>query len=337
MSFLAKRRLLVKSLWERGHREVAKLRRITGYPTKTLYRWAAQLTQTNDLKQGRRSGRPKKLSLARRKHLGRIAVKKKSATSKEIAETLNNTYPGLNIAPRTVRQNLQELGFKVCVPRKVPFLTKSAKQRRLTWARKYQKKRWNTTVFSDESTFQMFRNTVQVRYKAGQPVPTRGIVKHPFKVHVWGAFCEKGIVGFHSFVGTMDGNLYREILTQNLFEQANRILGDKWTFQQDNDPKHRAKLTTVLLQDHCPRVLDWPSYSPDLNPIENLWSVMKKRVEKRVNLMIYEKKSVSQEVFISIIEEEWEKIDAGLCRKLVRSMPKRLNLVIDNKGSETKY
>lgn len=168
-------------------------------------------------------------------------------------------------------------------------------------------------------------------------MPTRGIVRHPFKVHVWGAFCEKGIIGFHSFVGTMNGELYREIITQNLFEQANRVLGNTWTFQQDNDPKHRAKLTIALLKDQCPHVLDWPSSSPDLNPIENLWSAMKKRVEKRVNMMIYEKKSVSQEVFVQIIREEWEKIDERLCRKLVKSMPKRLKLVLDNKGCETKY
>jgi hypothetical protein len=80
----------------------------------------------------------------------------------------------------------------------------------------------------------MFRNTTQVRYKSGEPRPCRATVKHPFKVHVWGAFCAKEVVGFHMFTENINGELYREILTDNLFEQAHQVLGNRWIFQQDN-------------------------------------------------------------------------------------------------------
>jgi hypothetical protein len=246
-------------------------------------------------------------------------------------------YPGLEIAPRTVRENLQKLGYKVCIPRPVPLLTKEAMVRRVTWAKAHQRKQWNKTIFSDETTFQMFRNTTQVRYKSGELKPRRATVKHPFKVHLWGAFCEKGTVGFHIFTENMNGELYREILTQNLFEQAHQLLGDEWIFQQDNDPKHRARLTVELLEDRCPRVLDWPSYSPDLNPIENLWSIMKRNIEKKVNFMISEKKSITKDVFISTIAREWAAIDRNLCTNLVKSMPERIKLVIENKGCTIDY
>ena len=110
--------------------------------------------------------------------------------------------------------------------------------------------------------------------------------------------------GIHYFIENMNGELYWDILTKNLFTSATRILGRRWTFQQDNDPKHRVKLTTILLQEKCLRVLDWPSYSPDINPIENLWAIMKKRVEKRVNQRVIQKKSVGLNDFLSIIRFE---------------------------------
>ena len=104
-----------------------------------------------------------------------------------------------------------------------------------------------------------------------------------------GVFCAKGTVSFHIFTENMNAELYREILNQNLFDQAYQLLGNRWIFQQDNNLKHRTRRTVEFLEDRCPQILDWPSYSPDLNPIENLWSIMKKNVEKKINVMLYEK------------------------------------------------
>ncbi len=51
--------------------------------------------------------------------------------------------------------------------------------------------------------------------------------------------------------------------------------------QQDNDLKHTSSDAQGDLKTHLPgQVLSWPSYSPDLNPIENVWTVLKKNVEK---------------------------------------------------------
>ena len=64
-----------------------------------LYRWAKQLEETNDLKQGSHSGHPRCLTANKCHYLGRIAKTKKCASSSEITETLKKTYPSLEIAP----------------------------------------------------------------------------------------------------------------------------------------------------------------------------------------------------------------------------------------------
>ena len=84
-------------------------------------------------------------------------------------------------------------------------------------------------------------------------------------------------------------------------------------------------------------MIDWPSNSPDLNPIENLWAILKKKVEKRVGVWLIEKKKLTIDEFQAIIRQEWESLDRDLYLRLSRSMKNRIDQVIEREGKKCDY
>jgi len=100
-------------------------------------------------------------------------------------------------------------------------------------------------------------------------------------------------------------------------------------FQYDMVPPHRAKLTKEFLRKKKVEVLPRPGNSPDLNPLENLWAILKNRLHMHT---IHN----SHQLW-DAIQLEWYGISAGICKNLLTSMLRRLKLVLKHKGFPTKY
>ena len=101
--------------------------------------------------------------------------------------------------------------------------------------------------------------------------------------------------------------------------------------QDDNSPVHRASVVTFWKNNHCIESLEWPVQRPDLNPIDNLWMVLKKASSKRCT----PPKTVSE--IQAVIREEWEKIPIEIVQTSNESMPSRVKQVIKAQGFATKY
>jgi hypothetical protein len=159
-----------------------------------------------------------------------------------------------------------------------------------------------------------------------------GTVKHDKKIHVWGwmRLCYRGWVMVLDYRHYGPRGKYLNILEEPMVQSADLLLGgENWHFRQDNDPKHTAKRVKEWLSDYNCIVMHWPSPSPDLNPIENLWSLLDRTLCNR--------KCKSAAELFQALTVAWQNLAVDFLEKLVGSMPQRCQAVIDNRGFPTKY
>ena len=132
-------------------------------------------------------------------------------------------------------------------------------------------------------------------------------------VMIWGCRTVHGVGFMCRIEGKMDASLYKEILMDELQGTVDYYGMDKGDliFQQDGDSKHRSALAQKWLKTNGFKVLDWPAQSPDLNPIEHLWSIIK------FHLAAYPTEAQNIEELWRRVEVEWEKIPQEECLKLI--------------------
>jgi len=124
--------------------------------------------------------------------------------------------------------------------------------------------------------------------------------------------------------------LTNSILQWQMKPSVNRLFPNKdCIFQQDNDPKHTAHSIRNYLANYEVPTLPWPSQSPDLNPIENLWSILDMKVKDR--------SPKNKKQFFEVLQVAWQSLEPELLTKLADSMPNRIEAVIAAKGYSTKY
>jgi DDE superfamily endonuclease len=233
--------------------------------------------------------------------------------------------------------------MKAVVKRKHPLLKAQHRKDCLKFAcyhANWTVEDWKRVLWSDETKINRIGSDgrVYVWKRKGEPLSDRTTlptVKHGGgnNLMVWGCFGWNGVGVLTEVQGIMDKHQYVEILEGGVLESFENLEMEegKRYFQQDNDPKHASKLVQQWFEDQDIEVIGWPAQSPDINPIEHLWHILKMALKEYP-----EPPKGAHELWDRVVVE-WSKIPVETCQKLIESMPRRIAAVIKAKGGHTKY
>jgi DDE superfamily endonuclease/Transposase len=246
----------------------------------------------------------------------------------------------IEASPMTVRRAFKEAGLGSIEKKPKPMLSAKNIKARLEFANLHKDwtvDDWKRVIWSDETKINRFCSDGRAWAwifdgQKLQPHHVKQTVKHGGgSLMVWGCMTAKGPGFMCRIDGTMTKDVYLEILQDEL-QQTIEYYGlnsDRVIFQHDNDPKHTALLVRGWIEHQPFQTLKWPAQSPDLNPIETLWAVLKGRLNG------YERAPKGMIELWERIEEVWNEIKPETCMKLIESIPKRIQDVLDANGRWT--
>jgi len=335
-----KKRATAITLRDEGYsyREIAK-KMGHGVSPAGVMKLCKRFSETGSIKNKVGKSRKKATTPQTDRRIVRMALKNRKSSAIDINKSLSDA--GVAVSDRTVRRRLISAGLRARIPRKKPFLNAAQRQKRLKWAKDHANwtpEQWRHVLCSDETRISIFGSdgVRYVRRRPGEdciPECTTATMKHPLSIMVWGCMSRDGVGRLQVLNGTVNADKYiKEVLQCKLVASARDIFGSDqpFIFQQDGAPCHTAKKCMSWFTENHIELLEWPGNSPDLNPIENLWSRLKRAVAAK-------HPSNKQQLIEAVINSWFRIITEDDLQKLVDSMPRRCEAVIRAKGYPTHY
>ena len=355
----------IVNTWKRMGQVLSATARELGLALKVVRHWVAAYESSGAVQPAPRSGRPRALSAAAAVRAHELILQEAMGGAAMVAKQLSEE--GLTSATRdkktiirAVRRVGDELGRPLMACRGTPRkqLTPTNMELRVAFCKSNLNRDWSSVMITDRKKFLFKYPGTVVRpiqwLEKGQRRRAPQ-VNHPQGVSVYAGLTCYGVTSMHEVTGTsklvtnyttkagckskgITQQEYKDVLTNTLLKEGQTIFRSHkvmaWDLQQDNDKAHnmasqvissvnRQASTSISL------IQDWPPNSPDLSPIENLWELVKGRVDARGC------KTFSE--FRAAVHEEWGKVTPGLAARYVSSIPGRLGECLQNEGAMTKH
>ncbi|KAK3870731.1 hypothetical protein Pcinc_002785 [Petrolisthes cinctipes] len=327
----------------RLHYTNAQIARELRIAKPTVMRWVERYKLEGNLEARPRTGRPRCTTTQDDQNIKSSIKNDPSSTSLNIKEDHN-----LRCTTQTVRNRLHSFNLHARKPAKKPYLTEPNMEKRMEYSLNYSDKPasfWENVIFLDEKTFYDTSKATNVWRQPGTRYEAQHVVSDGrsgrIGVALFGWMHSSGVGELVDIgPGKFTGERYIDIL-ENAFLPSVRILlypyPEEFFLVQDNSPIHNCKLVKDWFSTHPEiKVLPHPPRSPDLNPIEHLWAAMERRSKEKDLGSRYNRASVVKRAL-----DFWESLRGRhgqfVTQKMVESMPRRLNCVLEAGGSYTKY
>lgn len=321
-------------------REIVQLRDAKGWtekeigqhldlPPSTVHYWLSKEDESE--KELPKRGRPRATSTSLDLSLVLDSLDNPFHTAVDIRDHL---APGISVD--TVRNRLREHGMRCRTPARKPFLRQIHLEKRLEFARGHlywSVRDWENVVFSDEKIFRassrgpvrVYRPSESNRFDPRFILPTSNTPDR-FTICVWMAFGKDFKILEPIHRKTLNKEYYTTVILPLVRDHLQRF---GRVFMQDRSPIHTSYQATHWFEANNIEVMDdWPPKGPDMNPVENVWAELVRRIRNDATNR----------------DQLWENVEAAFTvlsreyfNKLIASMPTRMQKVVDAEGGWTKY
>jgi hypothetical protein len=240
------------------------------------------------------------------------------------------------VSPTTIRRILKKKGFahKRIKPKKTLSEIHKEKRREyavshLTWT----PADWARVVFTDEKRWNLSGNDGYISiWTESEENPLKMVeTNRRGGLMVWGAISKSGGLRLVCMEGAITADAYVDMLENDFFNVVEDHLPENFVWMHDNAPPHVALRTKAYLERRGITTMEWPPMSPDLNPIENIWSLLQTEVYRG------KKEFKNTTDLWNAIIAAWHALPLETFRNLYDSIPGRLIKVIEEKGERIPY
>lgn len=301
-----------------------------GHPRSTISDAIQRFRQTGSYSRRPGQGRPRVTNAVEDRFLRLQALRERTVSAPVLAVRLADVH-GTLVSSDTVLRRLRQHNLTSHVPATGPLLDAGHRRQRLEFARAHadwNTNNWQNVLFTDESRFTRYSPDGRQRVwrrpgeRYSQCCFSPRVKFGGGGMMVWGGISLEARTDLIKLQGGINADKYiRQCLEEHVIPYSH-FIGEHFKLMQDNAPSHRARITRQYLNDVGVQVLDWPSRSPDLNPIEHIWDILGRRVRQNYG------EFQTLEALAQALTNEWQQIPQDAVAILIQSMPERMRAAI---------
>lgn len=291
-----------------------------------VYYLIARYRRTQSLHDAPRSGRPSVITSSALQAINSFMQEDDETTTRDLVQKLQNL--GLRGSKSSVARARQKLGWTSRATRYCQMIRQPNKVKRVEFCQQLLESgdTFEDVIFTDEAMVQLTSHVRRSYHQVGMPRKYKPKPKHPIKVYVWGGISRKGATSVIIFTQTMDADLYVNILQAGLLPFIRTTYPEHHRFQQDNDPKHTSRKAKEFFENEGINWWRTPAESPDLNPIERVWSHMK-------YYLAYTIKPSNKQELVEGIKRFWRtKLTPEQCCRYIDHIYKVIPKIVEKNG-----